>query len=128
MIKSGFRRITALILALSGVAPFATEGCAVVTSETVGGPSSGQGSCPSDGGSLDSGVVDSCSTCTDTLCKLEEAACKAGSDCDDYNQCATMCSDEACMRACGLEHGHGRRDSQALADCTKADCTGSCGL
>jgi len=69
----------------------------------------------------------SCGACIERACCAQAAACAANTSCIDLANCATACTDSACIDACVEAHGAGLADLEALLGCGNASCATDCG-
>jgi hypothetical protein len=72
--------------------------------------------------------VPPCQTCLATDCASEYGACIGDAECVAFYQCLTGCKpgDLVCQQGCYDQHGGAVETLQALLDCSKQSCAGTC--
>ena len=102
------------------------------SSQGVGGAGGGGGSATGGQGGV-GGCMVAVGGCYDALECTPWASCECpdlpcGTDCDAYQQCVSMCTDNACIDDCRTQHPMGEAEHKAIVTCAHcgADpCLGS---
>lgn len=100
-----------------------TEGSALVQCVLGGGkPDSGG---PKDCGNLKTGDK-TCDSCMEASCCSQLAACSGDKACLDIIDCASGCTDNACVTNCENAHSAGITKERALIGCMTTSCKTQC--